>query len=322
MFRKTVVMTALAGAFALSTGAQAQQPVAFATAKTGSLYHSSGSAIAKLVNEGGKVRATIQPFGGSSQYFPAVGAGEVEFGLGNVLETRLAVKGLAHYEGKPNPDLRAVGIMYPLRLAIFVREDSPYKKMADLKGKNGPAGFTSQKIINVLLDAVFATEGLTPDVINPVNVTSVVDGANKFAAGGTEFYIFALGAAKTREVHAKVKTRVISFVDTPEAEAAMQKHVPVSYYRMEKDGAAPGVVGETNIMAYDALVFASTKTPDDVVYEVVKTMHANAEALGKAFPPFRLFDPQRMAVEIQDVAYHPGAIKFYKEIGTWPAVKN
>lgn len=322
MVRTKTFASALVGIFAMASAAQAQQPVAFATANPGSIYHSSGSAIAKVVNDAGKVKATIQPFGGTSQYFPAVGAGELEFGLGNVFETHLAANGKGIYKGKASPDLRAVAIMFPLRNAIYVRADSDIKSVADLKGRKGPAGYTSQKIFSVLIPALFGTEGMDGSEYEGVNVPNVVGGANAFAAGQTDFYYFALGSAKTREVHAAVPTRVLSMKNTPEALAGMQKHVPVSYLRKEKDGAAPGVVGETYVMAYDALVFASAKTPDDVVYEAVKAMHGNAEALGKAFPPLRLFDPKRMAVEIADVEYHSGAVKFYKEIGTWPPAKN
>ena len=44
----------------------------------------------------------------------------------------------------------------------------------------------------------------------------------------------------------------------------------------------------------------------------------NAADFGKVFPPLRLFDKNAMAQVIAGVAYHPGAIKYYKEIGQWP----
>lgn len=34
-----------------------------------------------------------------------------------------------------------------------------------------------------------------------------------------------------------------------------------------------------------------------------------------AFAPMREFDPKRMANELPGVAYHPGAVKFYREAG-------
>lgn len=68
-------------------------------------------------------------------------------------------------------------------------------------------------------------------------------------------------------------------------------------------------------------VVASTKTPDDLVFKLVKLMHEHAGGLDKVFPPMRLFDKNAMAPEVSGVEYHPGAIKYYKEIGQWPPKK-
>ena len=57
--------------------------------------------------------------------------------------------------------------------------------------------------------------------------------------------------------------------------------------------------------------------PDDVVYNIVKTLHDSKDELVKGQPVFRNFDPNAMNEEI-GVPWHPGAIKFYKEIGQWP----
>ena len=76
------------------------------------------------------------------------------------------------------------------------------------------------------------------------------------------------------------------------------------------------------IWCYGVNLFASNKTPDDVVYKVVKALHDNAAEFGKVFPPLRLFDKDDMAQVVPGVDYHPGAIKFYKEIGQWPPKKQ
>ena len=57
---------------------------------------------------------------------------------------------------------------------------------------------------------------------------------------------------------------------------------------------------------------------DAIVYTVTKTLHDNKAALAAAFKPFGLFDPSHMAVVVHDVPFHPGALKYYKEIGIAP----
>ena len=85
-----------------------------------------------------------------------------------------------------------------------MRKDSPIKTVADLKGKRVVDGFSSQKTIPPLLDASYATAGMTRQDITPVNVPNVVGGANAFIQGKADAFFFALGAAKVREADAAV----------------------------------------------------------------------------------------------------------------------
>jgi TRAP-type uncharacterized transport system substrate-binding protein len=80
-----------------------------------------------------------------------------------------------------------------------------------------------------------------------------------------------------------------------------------------------GVVDDpTYMIEVDFFVLAGAHVADEVVYELVKTMHANKPDLAAAFGAFNRFKPDQM-VRDNSVPYHPGAIKFYKEIGIWPS---
>jgi TRAP-type uncharacterized transport system substrate-binding protein len=57
---------------------------------------------------------------------------------------------------------------------------------------------------------------------------------------------------------------------------------------------------------------------DEVVYNMTKALHENAEAVAKSSPTLRGFEPKGMAKKTDLVQYHPGAIKYYKEKGLWP----
>jgi hypothetical protein len=296
------------------------QTIGFGTSNPGSIYHSSGSVIAKLVGEKTDLKTTIQPFASPNVYIPAVNAGALDFGLGNVYEAELAVSGKAFYSGRPNPNLRAVAVMYPLRVALFVRKDSKFMTVADLKGEAMPDGYTSQQILLPILDASYAPYGLTRGDFKAVRVPNVVGGANDFMAGRVAGFLFAMGSAKVREADASVSgIRALGVPDTPESLAAVKKHLPLAYIRAEKPSPRnPGVLAPMHAIAYDALVFASAKTSEDAVYKVTKVMYESAEEMAKAFGPFALFAQKSMAKDLGPIQYHPGAIRFYKEKGLWP----
>lgn len=303
------------------SSASAQQPIAIATPPAGSIYNSTAAAIGKVLAEKAGLKLTVQALGGSSQFLPIVNAGEVPFGIANVYETHLAVTGTEYFKGRPTKDVRAVTILYPLRNTIFVKKDSKYKKLADLKGARGPIGFTSQKVLTAVTNAALAPGGITLKDVQGVRVANIIANVNAFKEGRTDFFVFALGAAPVREADATVGGVRALFVakKTPEIIAAVKKQVPVAYLRYEKPGKANfGLLEPGYLVSYGVNLFASSKTPDDVVYKVVKAMHDNAGEFGKVFPPLRLFDKDSMAQAISKVQYHPGAIKYYKEIGQWP----
>ena len=155
-------------------------------------------------------------------------------------------------------------------------------------------------------------------------MANIIANVNAFKEGRTDFFVFALGGAPVREADAAVGgVRALTAENTPAVVAAVKKQVPVAYLRYEKPSKANvGLLEPGYLVSYGVNLFASTKTPEDVVYKVVKAIHENAADLGNVFPPLRLLDKNAMAQEIEDVEYHPGAVKYYKEIGQWPPKKQ
>lgn len=297
--------------------AQADQ-IGIATSNPGGLYHTTGSAIAKVANESG-LDVTIQPATAPTQYLPVVDTGDIDMGLGNLQEIIEGVLGQAHFEGRPNENIRAVAVMFPLKSGVWVRADSDIKTTSDLKGKRVASGYTAQKTLIAVLDATLATGGLTLDDVDAVPVQSVFAGAEAFMAGEIDSFLFAVGSGKSREVDAAVGgMRCLNFEDTPENLAAIRKYFPAGYIFEQQPGpAAPGIIGPTNVIAYPAVLFASTNVPDDVVYELTKVMANNKEGMAAVFPPFNAFSAEKMVADLGPLKYHPGAIKYYKEQGYW-----
>jgi TRAP-type uncharacterized transport system substrate-binding protein len=70
-------------------------------------------------------------------------------------------------------------------------------------------------------------------------------------------------------------------------------------------------------MAFSGLLVTSTHASDDLVYKVTKLIYENKPALAAASAMMKGFDPKMMD-EANLVPYHPGAEKFYREVGEWP----
>lgn len=305
-----------AAALSLTALPAMAQLVGMGTGKQGFFTYSAGAAISKVASDNG-LNMRVQPFGGTSAYVPAVNAREVDFGLANELETTYAVTGEGVYKGKQQPNVRVVSILTPLRTAFFVRKDSPIRSIADLKGKRVPVEYTNQRVLHTLTRGMLANAGLSIDDISPVPVPNVGRGADDFATGKADVFFFALGAGKVSETDAKVGgIRALPFSPDPAAVARTRKLVPVAY-PLEVGTEIVGVTAPTPIMAYDYLVLTSTKVPDETVYKLAKIMHQNKAALVSGFKPLAGFNPKRMVKDMGRVQFHPGAVKYYKEIGVW-----
>ena len=310
------LFAAAAFAAGLATaGTASAQAVGIATSNPGSIFHNIGTAVANAANESG-LNATIQPATSPNPYSPVVASGGIEFGVANLQEVNYAITGEEWWNGATNPDLRIVGLIMPLVEAIFVRKDSGIRTLADLKGQPMVDGYTAQNTILPQLDALYATEGMTRADMTPVNVPSVVAGADAFIAGDSVGFIFAHGAGKVREADAAVGgLYAIPVEPTDENLALAREHWPVAFFKEMKAGSSPGVEEDAWYFAYPQVVFTNAGVSDDVVYAMAKAMYEGKESMVKAFPPFGAFDPSEMNGDIGVAEFHPGALRFFQEAG-------
>lgn len=296
------------------------EPLGIGTSGQGAATYSMGSAIAKVAAEKAKMQIRVQPHGGTGKVVPLVNTGRLDLGLANVLEVTNAVKGRGPFKGRPHPNLKLVGVMYPFRVGLFVRKDSPIRTFSDLKGKRIGAGYTSQRIIGILVKAVLANAGLSMADMKQVPVVNILRQADDFSAGKLDVGFFALGSGKVKQIDAAVGgIRFLSIDPSPEAVARMRKIVSKSF--AQSTGKSSGITGVTEdiyTMAYDYLLYAGAHVGTDKIYELTKTIAGNRAALAASFRAFNSLDPKKMAKKI-GLAYHPGAVRYYKEANLWPS---
>ncbi len=306
----------LFAAFALAFGCAQAQVLGFGSAPQGTIGYNMSSAIAKAMAEGAGIQSRVQPYSGSSAVLPLVNSGELDLAVCNVLEIQEAANGEGPYAGRKQPNLRVLGVIFPLYSSIFVRKDSPIKSLAELKGKRVPYGFSAQVTLERIIDAIIATGGLTRKDVVPVLVPNVIRGADDFIEGKIDGGFFAIGAAKVSEVDKTVGgIRYLPLPDDPKSVAAMKRIMPYAYITLVKPSPAfAGLDGPTKLMAYDYLVVVGSHVKDETVYRVAKAMYENKPKLVESLRAFGGFNPDDMHKNMP-APFHPGAGKFYKEKG-------
>ena len=64
-------------------------------------------------------------------------------------------------------------------------------------------------------------------------------------------------------------------------------------------------------------LITSADTPDDLVYNVTRLVYENRELVVEKHAAGRAINPNNV-VRDTGTEFHPGAIRFYQEIGIWP----
>lgn len=318
MFSSKTLLAAAFGAAALglAAGQAAAQVVALGSTATGGTSQ-IGRALAAAVSEASPLQMRPQEVANTADYIPLVNAGELEFGIANVVQTAFAFQGAGMSEGRPNPNLRMVATLMPFRAGFIVPKDSDIQTVSDLAGRNVPT-FSKGALGEHVVGAYLANAGLTFDDVSGVPVPNFPRMWSSFAEGSTDVTVVVVGAGKNRELDASMGgVRYLDFDPAAEKVAAMNIWLPKMYLQVvQPDEGIPGIDTPTHVMVYDYTLFASADTSDEQVYEVVKSLYDSEEKLLATGPFFKGFEADDMGKDV-GVPYHPGAIKFFEEKGIW-----
>ncbi|MEC9103418.1 MAG: TAXI family TRAP transporter solute-binding subunit [Pseudomonadota bacterium] len=303
----------------LSSGAALAQVVTIATGAQGSLAYNSGQAVAKVANDAG-ITARTQPLVG---YLPLINHGEVDFGFSNGVEAGYAFSGTGNYD-RANPNIRMVGVMFPLTTGLMVPCDMGLTTVAELKAKAADlriaSEYTSSTIIPFYIMGGLANAGLSYDDFQKVPVASFVAGMNALGDGLVDVALVSLNSGAGQQASVKLKDRgglcYVSLDDSDAGRAAFKEFLPagdiVALPQNEKINGLQK--GGANLMRIPWVMMTNGDVSDQLVYDMTKAIATGKDALKDSFGAFARADAATMA-PASEVPYHPGALKYFEEAG-------
>lgn len=238
--------------------------------------------------------------------------GKADVGFGNSISSVDGIQGAAPYPQKVTKVCQ-VANLYPQYFQMVALASSGVNTVADMKGKSiavQPKGNTAEAVSAHILKAV----GLSYESAKINFVNSYTDAATMLKDGHAQ--VFTLGttipASSIMDVAAGRDIRMVPVTD--EIVTAMRKINPGYAKGVIKAGTYPKQDKDVDAIIYSAHIVAACSLPVDQVYAMVKAMVANLPdmvAINKAMDGLT---PKMMAADI-GVPFHPGAVKFYKEVG-------
>ncbi len=316
----TLAALGLAAALAAPTGAAqaAQQFVTIGTGGVTGVYYAAGGAICRLVNKDRAqhgIRCSVESTGGSVFNINTIRAGELDFGVAQSDWQYHASKGTSKFEKDGAfKELRAVFSIHPEPFTVLARKEVNAKNFTDLFGKRfnvGNPGSGTRASLDVLLkemgksvkDYALAAE-LKADEHGAALCDNKIDGF---------FYGVGHPSANIQDPITTCGARLV-----PISGPAVDKLVAANpfYAKVEIPGGIyAGHAQPTPTYGVVATFVSSTKTPDAVVYTLVKSVFENFDAFKKLHPAFANLKPQDMIKNGNSAPLHPGAVKYYKEKG-------
>ena len=221
-----------------------------------------------------------------------------------------AHEGTGQFEGAPEDNALWVAGIYNETVQILAKPG--INSVADLKGKTvcvGDVGSGTE--INAW--QVLGAAGLTKDDITAVN-GSFQDGVDQLKDGKIDA-AFTVAGAPTTAIVDYATTNTLNLVSLSDDElAAIQEAYPFLIRDDLAAGTYTGQDADVTCVAIQATLVASEELSEDVVYEFVKAMFDNKDALTEGHAKFGFLDPEAASAGAT-VTMHPGAEKYYKEIG-------
>ena len=310
---------AFAAACASVSSANAElKRINIGTNPAGSSYFLLASGFAKLYQEKLGIRSTAQPHAGSSVYLPLMDQGEIVLGLNNSLDSGMAIGGLAPYAEK-HKNVRIIARIWVLPYAYIAKADSGIKSMDDLRGKRVAVKVKTNVSLEQANETMLSTSDIASKDVDAVDSGGVVEGVNMVVEDRAVAATASLTMPALRQAHATIPGGLMVVPLGPKGtDDFLDAGMPGLYsLTIQPSNLLPFIKEPTKIAAFDTYMNAGKTVTDEDAYKLAKVMHENWAQLQKDYAPLRGVPADGLAPATNTAPYHPGAIKYYKEVGIW-----
>jgi hypothetical protein len=241
-----------------------------------------------------------------------VDEGKAHIGLANSSTTVDGLEGRPPYPKKVTKVCQLANL-YPQYFQVVALADAKVNSYADLKGKSlvtQPKGNTGE----LLTELVLKMNGLTYQSLAKVNFNSYNESVGMMKDGHAN--VFTLGTtAPASAVMDLASARDVKLVPVDDRIMAEMKKMNPGYNKLIiKAGTYPKQDKDVPVIGYSTHLVVACDLPENTVYQMVKTMAANVDAMAAVVKSIEGIKPKDMALDI-GVPFHKGAARFYKEAG-------
>ncbi|MFH1137976.1 MAG: TAXI family TRAP transporter solute-binding subunit [Pseudomonadota bacterium] len=294
-----------------------------ATATPGGTYHPVGAALASLIgaklSQARGITAAAVNSAGSGENLRLLANKTADLAILQALFGLEAYHGRGAYEGRAVKDFAAVTMLWEnVEHFVVLGDQAKTGTMADLQGFGkkfsiGSKGSGTEGSGRAILSAL----GLDPDRDLALEFLGYDDSAQAMLDGRIFGANIPAGppAPAVARLHAEPgpgKVKVLDFTD--EQLAAIRRSHPIWTRYVIAAGTYPGQDRPINTIAQPNFLACRSDLPEETVYLITKTIYENLPLLEKAHPATAAMSLERAVLGLP-APLHPGALKYYREVG-------
>ena len=320
-----LAMTMLVGAVAGCGGdkkkEEAKKPAAAQTVKinfptagaSGALYAVGAAITNNWTKNVPGIQAASQASAGGIANLNMVSNNEAQVSIAissNVLE---CLKGQASFKDHAYKDLKVIGGLYMNPNQVVVTKKSGIKTLADVKGKHFAVAAAGSSVYNECMNH-FTTVGMKfPDDLNAqlIGFAAAADQLQNGTIDGAWIMSGAPAAAVSQALASKC--HLVNIDDATMAN--LKKNYPWYAPYTIKAGTYPNQKEDIKTSAIKMVMFCRGDLPEQVIYDLTKSFWTNIDKLGAAQKNLKGLKAEDAVKDISNMPLHPGAAKYYKEIG-------
>ena len=305
------------GLISVSTSSAASKLIPVYTPATGGTGYILGAGIASVTKKYlPGVEMVVEPTTGSLEMVRRIlerdQMKKEGFGIFGTIDAYNAFKGLKEYVGKPYPNLRAITFLWGADIYLVVPASSPIKSYADIKGKRvGMAGAGSS--ISLIAFSLLEAHGVKREDFKPYfyvykeTMEGIKDGSLDAGFLGGSYPM-----ASYTELSLTHNVRIVPVDEMVIGQ--MVKGSPYYYRGVVKAKSYKGLEQDTPIPGFAVGLFTHANVSADLMYNIVKNLYEHRTEYYQVHVSAKEMTPET-ALKGIPIPLHPGAEKYFKEIG-------
>ncbi len=283
----------------------------------GGSWYPLGVGMMQLVEKGVPNVSTSNGPGGGVGNCKSIQRGHADIGWSYTHTTYNAFNGKGKFK-KKHDKLRHLMSLYPGVFQIVVpkkRDITDISQLADKRIVPGKVGFTGTAIAEIVLKAY----GISFDSIKKkggsVSYVGYADSAALMKDGHSDCYMAVTSCPQATIIDLNFRPGVRFLPITPENQKKVRELEPGLMPTTIPQSAYKGLPGDVPTVGTVTNIIISADLPDDLVYQIVKTIYAGFPELAKIKKKAISDSKPENALLGASIPVHPGAMKYYKEKG-------